>query len=66
MSVAEEQRSEASEGELIDHCRALIASYKKPKTVEFTDTLPRDGLTIDYATLDERYGGGGYPTSIRR
>jgi acyl-CoA synthetase (AMP-forming)/AMP-acid ligase II len=28
-------------GELIEHCRASIASYKKPKTVEFVDALPR-------------------------
>jgi acyl-CoA synthetase (AMP-forming)/AMP-acid ligase II len=26
---------------LISHCRSLIASYKKPRTVEFVDALPR-------------------------
>ncbi len=26
-------------GELIEHCRARIASYKKPKSVEFVDTI---------------------------
>lgn len=51
--------------ELIDHCKSLIASYKKPRAVEFTDKLPRDGFAIDYAALDERFGGGGYPTSVR-
>ena len=55
----------ASEDELIEHCRALIASYKKPKAVEFTDKLPRDGFAIDYAALDDHFGGGGYPTSVR-
>jgi acyl-CoA synthetase (AMP-forming)/AMP-acid ligase II len=54
----------ATEAELIEHCRSLIASYKKPKAVEFTDKLPRDGSAVDYATLDERFGGGGYPTSV--
>ncbi|MEY2448553.1 MAG: hypothetical protein QOH79_2029 [Acidimicrobiaceae bacterium] len=56
----------ATESDLIDHCKALIASYKKPKAVEFTDKLPRDGFAIDYAALDDRFGGGGYPTSVRR
>jgi acyl-CoA synthetase (AMP-forming)/AMP-acid ligase II len=27
--------------DLITHCRSLIASYKKPRTVEFVDALPR-------------------------
>jgi long-chain acyl-CoA synthetase len=57
--------SDASEDELIEHCKSLIASYKKPRAVEFTDKLPRDGFAIDYAALDARFGGGGYPTSVR-
>jgi long-chain acyl-CoA synthetase len=56
----------ATEADLIEHCRSLIASYKKPKAIEFTDKLPRDGFAIDYAVLDDRFGGGGYPTSVRR
>jgi acyl-CoA synthetase (AMP-forming)/AMP-acid ligase II len=31
----------ASEDELIAHCRARIASYKKPRSVEFVAELPR-------------------------
>jgi acyl-CoA synthetase (AMP-forming)/AMP-acid ligase II len=46
---------------LIEHCRSLIASYKKPSVVEFVDELPRKGWAIDYDALDERFGGGGYP-----
>ena len=46
---------------LIEHCRRGIASYKKPKTVEFLDTLPRTAGAKDYAALDEKFGGGGYP-----
>ena len=46
---------------LFRSCRANIASYKKPKTVEFVDALPRDGWLIDYDALDEKFGGGGYP-----
>jgi acyl-CoA synthetase (AMP-forming)/AMP-acid ligase II len=28
-------------GELIRHCRDLIASYKKPRSIDFLDALPR-------------------------
>jgi len=31
----------ASDGEIIDHCRTRIASYKKPRSVDFLDALPR-------------------------
>lgn len=47
--------------DIIGHCRAHIASYKKPRVVEFTDALPRGAAGIDYAVVDERFGGGGYP-----
>ena len=54
--------STASAADLIEHCRRHIASYKKPKTVEFLDALPRTGgFGKDYAALDEKFGGGGYP-----
>jgi long-chain acyl-CoA synthetase len=51
----------ASPEDIIEHCRERIASYKKPKRVEFTDVLPRNGFAIDYDALDASYGGGGYP-----
>jgi acyl-CoA synthetase (AMP-forming)/AMP-acid ligase II len=47
--------------ELVDHCRAHIASYKRPRSVELVDAIPRSGFVPDYAALDERFGGGGYP-----
>ncbi len=47
--------------EIIAFCRERIASYKKPKSVEFVDTIPRAGFAVDYDALDERFGGGGYP-----
>ncbi len=49
--------------DLIAHCRERIASYKKPRSVEFTAALPRQGGQVDYDELDARYGGGGYPGS---
>jgi acyl-CoA synthetase (AMP-forming)/AMP-acid ligase II len=51
----------ATAEEIIEHCRANIASYKKPKSVEFLDALPRQGWAVDYDALDARFGGGGYP-----
>ena len=32
---------ECTEYELTEHCRALIASYKKPKKIHFVADLPR-------------------------
>jgi acyl-CoA synthetase (AMP-forming)/AMP-acid ligase II len=52
----------ATADELIEHCKRNIASYKKPKTIEFLDALPRTAVGMkDYAALDEKFGGGGYP-----
>jgi long-chain acyl-CoA synthetase len=63
--VALKDGETATADDLIEHCRSLIASYKKPRAIEFVDALPRDGWLIDYDALDERFGGGGYPTSVR-
>ena len=47
--------------EIIEHCRNGIASYKKPRFVEFIDALPRRGFAVDYDALDAAFGGGNYP-----
>ena len=47
--------------DLIDHCRRRLASYKKPRYVEFTDDLPRGPAGVDYDALDRAFGGGNYP-----
>ena len=37
-------RSDATEAELIDHCRTLIAGYKVPRSISFqTEPLPKSG-----------------------
>jgi len=47
---------------LIEHCRQRIASYKKPRFVEFVSSLPRNASgAVDYKALDAAFGGGGYP-----
>jgi long-chain acyl-CoA synthetase len=58
--------AKASAEEIVEHCRAHIASYKKPRSVEFVDALPRRGFAVDYAALDARFGGGGYPGEAPR
>ena len=56
----------ATADEFIEHCRERIASYKKPRTVEFVDALPRRGFAVDYDALDAQFGGGGYPGGTTR
>ena len=51
----------ATEQEIIEHCKSRIASYKKPRRVEFVDALPRKDGAKDYDALDAMFGGGGYP-----
>jgi acyl-CoA synthetase (AMP-forming)/AMP-acid ligase II len=59
--------STATAEELIEHCRARIASYKKPRFVEFIERLPRTAVgAIDYAMLDKLYDGGNYPGGMTR
>jgi len=57
----------ATEDEIIAHTRSLIASYKKPRTVVFVASLPRDasGFAVDRGAVDEAHGGGGYPGPAR-
>jgi long-chain acyl-CoA synthetase len=47
--------------EVIEHVRSEIASYKKPRDVEFAESIPKKGYSPDYDALDAAYGGGGYP-----
>jgi acyl-CoA synthetase (AMP-forming)/AMP-acid ligase II len=39
--VVLEKDGEATERTLIDHCKTLIASFKKPNSIDFIDELPR-------------------------
>jgi acyl-CoA synthetase (AMP-forming)/AMP-acid ligase II len=49
--------STTTESSLVDHCRTLIASYKKPQSVEFVDMLPRTPSTnkVDKKKLREPF-----------
>lgn len=57
--VVVEPSQTVSEAELIEHCRKHIASYKKPKSVEFLDTLPKlPNKKIDKKQLRAPYWTG--------
>jgi long-chain acyl-CoA synthetase len=60
--VVPEEGAAITGEDIVEHCRLHIASYKKPRHVEFLDALPRspDGA-VNYDALDEKFGGGGYP-----
>jgi long-chain acyl-CoA synthetase len=52
-------RSAHLEVELIDYCRAGLATYKCPRTVDFVDELPRDPNGKLYKRLlRDRYWAG--------
>jgi acyl-CoA synthetase (AMP-forming)/AMP-acid ligase II len=59
--VVVKQGQSVTPDEVIEYCRARIASYKKPKFVEFVDEIPAINGTTDYDALDAQHGGGGYP-----
>ena len=53
---------DVTDEEIIVHCKRNIASYKKPKLVEFTSALPKDSNgMVDRDAVDAAFGGGGYP-----
>jgi acyl-CoA synthetase (AMP-forming)/AMP-acid ligase II len=50
---------QATEQELIDFCKAQLASYKKPKTVEFYDEVPKTATgKIKKNLIREKYWAG--------
>ena len=48
-----------TEQDIVDYCRTRIASYKKPRSVEFLETLPRlqHVQKIDKNTIRKRFWG---------
>ena len=50
---------QASEAEILDHCRRHLAGFKIPKTIEFADALPKGGTgKILKKVLREKYWAG--------
>jgi fatty-acyl-CoA synthase len=51
--------AQATEAELLDFCRARIAHYKAPRSVEFFDSMPKTGTgKILKRELRKKYWGG--------
>ncbi|SDL86714.1 AMP-binding protein [Nonomuraea jiangxiensis] len=59
--VALRPDAQVTPDDLVEHVRGLLASYKKPRHVEFVDAIPKHGFTPDYDALDRAHGGGNYP-----
>lgn len=54
--VIKKENSSITADEIIKHCEKTIASYKKPKSVEFVESLPRNSTgKIQKHLLKERY-----------
>jgi len=57
--VVVKKGEEATAEELMEYCRANLASFKRPRSVVFTDELPRNPMgKIIKKQLREEYGGG--------
>jgi acyl-CoA synthetase (AMP-forming)/AMP-acid ligase II len=57
--VVVEDGASVTEGEIIEHARQALASYKKPDKVHFTDELPRNALgKVIRPRVKEKFGGG--------
>ncbi|MFT5133246.1 MAG: long-chain acyl-CoA synthetase [Gammaproteobacteria bacterium] len=55
------ERSEALEQELIDHCKAKLAKFKVPRSIDFEDALPRHptGKLLKRLLRDKYWDGSG-------
>jgi len=50
---------EATPEELMEYCRANLASFKRPRSVVFADELPRNPMgKVLKRVLREQYAGG--------
>ena len=55
--VALKAGAQASEADIIEHCRGQLASFKKPESVIFVDALPRNPLgKVLKRVLRDEYG----------
>lgn len=71
--IATRSGAGVTEQEVIEHCRASLASYKKPRSVEFVRELPKSAygkvlkreLRQKYWAGHDRQVGGGLRTTAR-
>ena len=54
--------AQASEDDIIEHCRGQLASFKKPESVIFVDSLPRNQMgKVLKRGAEEEYGQADVP-----
>jgi len=59
IALKEEYKGKVTEEEIIEFCRAMLAGYKKPRSVDFVDELPKNPAgKIIKAELKRRYREG--------
>jgi long-chain acyl-CoA synthetase len=52
-------RGDVAEAELLDHCAHLLAGYKRPRSIDFVDVLPKGSTgKILRRDLRDRYWEG--------
>ena len=57
--VSLRERKKATEEEIINFCKEYLASYKKPKSVEFIDAIPKNAYgKVLKRELREKYWKG--------
>ncbi|MFQ5515573.1 MAG: hypothetical protein ACE5FG_14250 [Myxococcota bacterium] len=62
MAVVElHEGASASEDELVGHCRARLADFKAPRTIEFTKEFPRNptGKVLKRALRERHWSASG-------
>ncbi|MFC4557771.1 class I adenylate-forming enzyme family protein [Virgibacillus kekensis] len=58
--IVKKDNTELTEQEVVDHCKELLASYKKPRRVIFVDELPRTPSgKVQKFILRKQYGEKG-------
>jgi acyl-CoA synthetase (AMP-forming)/AMP-acid ligase II len=59
--VVRRPQSDVDAETLAAYVREKLAAYKVPRMIHFIDQMPMAASGKDYAVLDARFGGGGYP-----
>ena len=64
--VVPEEGATVTVEDIVEHCRLHIASYKKPRHVEFLDALPAPWKAPSTTTPSMRSSAGGIPGQVGR
>jgi acyl-CoA synthetase (AMP-forming)/AMP-acid ligase II len=63
--VVAKKGASVSEEALIEHCKQNLASFKKPRSVEFVETLPKNILgKVEKKELKQKFWRSSYPREM--